>query len=252
MSEPRKHGDNKIQGALCEVASAMSALNMEPDPLKAPLGRGYYLSELDGWAAHCIDHLHVVFEYLNEAYQEHERDRYKICQLELQNTELRKKRSWEEPKHTHDPNQPCSQTPECYWCEKKHWQHGTGPLTETRYTEELIRIGNEMHDTICDIKPCDSGCNVNDWVDHVISDLVLLGAAAGKEGIIPKSSKTGTTRAEAEALRGLEEPLRRTVSILESSRKAPHQAHDTSFICDCGLCSAIEALEHLDAVRKHE
>jgi len=87
MSEPRKrdHDADKIQSALCEIVSAMSALNMEPDPLKVPIGKGFYLSELDGWAAHCMEHLHAVFEYLSEIYQERARDRDKIFRLELRN-----------------------------------------------------------------------------------------------------------------------------------------------------------------------
>jgi hypothetical protein len=75
MSTPFEKYENKIQGVLNEVVSAMSALNMEPEPLKEPIGNGFYLSERDGWAAHCMEHLRAVFQLANEAYQERESDR---------------------------------------------------------------------------------------------------------------------------------------------------------------------------------
>ena len=60
----------------------------------------------------------------------------------------------------------------------------------------------------------------------------------------------GHVRAEEhEALLGLEVPLRRTVAILESSRRAPVMLHGPNMTCDCGYCTAVEALAHLAEVR---
>lgn len=94
MSAPMPHDSDKLQGALCEVVSAMSALNMEPDPLKEPIGRGFYLSERDGWAAHCMEHLHAVFELLNAAHKERELLKNRIYHLEV---EVAKAKSWRNP-----------------------------------------------------------------------------------------------------------------------------------------------------------
>lgn len=80
MSEPKKRYEDKIQGALNELVSAMSALNMHPDPI--PNSEGY-LSETDGWAKHAMEHMHAVFELLNEAHKEREKLKYKIYRLEV-------------------------------------------------------------------------------------------------------------------------------------------------------------------------
>jgi len=60
MGDPVRTKDPKeaLQAALNEVVSAMSALNMEPEPLTTPTG--VYLSERDVWAAHAMEHLRAV------------------------------------------------------------------------------------------------------------------------------------------------------------------------------------------------
>ena len=63
MSEPfRLHGDNPIHSAMLEIISAMSALNMPPEPLAKP--EGEYLSETDVWAKHAMEHLNAACEHL--------------------------------------------------------------------------------------------------------------------------------------------------------------------------------------------
>lgn len=79
MSAPKNHDDALI-GALYETVSAMSALNMEPDPL--PGLQGGYLSERDGWAKHAVEHLHAVFDLLGRACQERNILRDQIYRLE--------------------------------------------------------------------------------------------------------------------------------------------------------------------------
>lgn len=49
-----------------EVVSAMSALNMYPEPKAAPEGAQGYLSETDAWATHCMEHLQSILEELNK------------------------------------------------------------------------------------------------------------------------------------------------------------------------------------------
>ena len=72
MSEPfTGTSDNPIQTAIHEMISAMSALNMEPDPIPVPDdGQIHFLSERDKWAAHCMEHLHSAFQLLNQAHSE--------------------------------------------------------------------------------------------------------------------------------------------------------------------------------------
>lgn len=71
MSAPFKSRDNAgarsiVQTLMCEVVSAMSSLNMYPDPKAAPEGCPGYLSETDGWAAHCMEHLRGILQELNK------------------------------------------------------------------------------------------------------------------------------------------------------------------------------------------
>lgn len=54
-----------LQGAAHEIISAMSALNMEPEPLEVP--EGAYLSERDRWAKHAMEHLRAALELLQRA-----------------------------------------------------------------------------------------------------------------------------------------------------------------------------------------
>lgn len=85
MSAPIINHEDAIQGALSELVSAMSALNMEPDPLPIPADdRPYhYLSEVDGWAKHAMEHMHAVFELLTLAARDRENLRAQIFRLQI-------------------------------------------------------------------------------------------------------------------------------------------------------------------------
>ena len=77
MSEPKVDYPESARGAVFEVMSAMSALNMYPDPL--PMSKEVaeeadrFLSESDGWAKHSMQHLHAAVELCNRAESEHNR-----------------------------------------------------------------------------------------------------------------------------------------------------------------------------------
>lgn len=100
MSEPILKYEDPIQGALNELVSAMSALNMYPDPLPDELGRPAYvpvlevepryLSACDGWAKHSYEHLHAVFMLLNEAHKEREILKTKLFRMQLAQLDLQK------------------------------------------------------------------------------------------------------------------------------------------------------------------
>lgn len=98
MSDPILKYEDPIQGALNELVSAMSALNMEPDPIektleilsKENLGRPVFLTERDNWVKHSYEHLHAVFMLLNEAHKEREILKTKNFRLELKLAEARK------------------------------------------------------------------------------------------------------------------------------------------------------------------
>jgi len=66
MSDPFPvHKSHPVHGALLEIVSAMSALNMQPEALPEP--KGEYLSETDRWAEHAMEHLNRAIENLSEA-----------------------------------------------------------------------------------------------------------------------------------------------------------------------------------------
>ncbi len=65
--EPITNYTNPLNGALNELFSAMSALNMEPNPLPAEKQTGHYLSETDGWAKHSMEHMRETYNQLNKA-----------------------------------------------------------------------------------------------------------------------------------------------------------------------------------------
>jgi hypothetical protein len=64
MGEPKTRSKDKIAGAIGEVVSAMSALNMPPEKRKPTNTEAEYLSEVDAWAYHAYQHLKVAFRYL--------------------------------------------------------------------------------------------------------------------------------------------------------------------------------------------
>ncbi len=80
MSTPNKSHDDKLQGAISELVSAMSALNMDADPIPGATG---YLADTDAWAKHAMEHLHAVFCLLNDAHTEREVLRARIFRFEI-------------------------------------------------------------------------------------------------------------------------------------------------------------------------
>lgn len=58
MGEQRKPID--LQGIIGELISAISALNMGPEPLAEPAGP--LLAQRDRWATHCGEHLEAALE----------------------------------------------------------------------------------------------------------------------------------------------------------------------------------------------
>ena len=58
MSKPFEiDKDNPIRSVARELISAMSALNMEPDPIKPDHEDDFYLSQVDAWAKHSMEHM---------------------------------------------------------------------------------------------------------------------------------------------------------------------------------------------------
>ena len=69
MCKPFTGNEDPIHGAVCEITSAMSALNMAPRP-KAPEEQTEFekqrrwLPDVDHWVDHSFDHLHQAVRYL--------------------------------------------------------------------------------------------------------------------------------------------------------------------------------------------
>lgn len=73
MSEPRTDYHSLPNGITTEIMSAMSALNMNPEPLppdqiKHDTG---YLADTDRWAAHAMDHLHAAYALVQKMSHTH-------------------------------------------------------------------------------------------------------------------------------------------------------------------------------------
>lgn len=70
MSNPTTVYKDPLDGALAEILSAKSALNMEPDPI--PEAERIenalpFLSRTDRWASHAMEHLTCAFELVQKA-----------------------------------------------------------------------------------------------------------------------------------------------------------------------------------------
>jgi len=74
MGTPITGMEDPVHGAVIEIISAMSALNMEPRPLedhelepeileRKKAGDVVYLSQSDGWASHAMKHLETAADY---------------------------------------------------------------------------------------------------------------------------------------------------------------------------------------------
>lgn len=83
MGKPFLDAENPIQGALCEVISAMSSLNMAPEPMEHD-PKHFYLSQTDAMAAHAMEHLQAVCKLLRRAEHEREMFRVEACRLRIQ------------------------------------------------------------------------------------------------------------------------------------------------------------------------
>lgn len=90
MSKPCEISKKNPVGSVAgEIMSAMSSLNMEPDPITPKPGKElYYLSELDAWAKHSMEHMRqamagtrVALEYINRLQLENDRLRYELAKL---------------------------------------------------------------------------------------------------------------------------------------------------------------------------
>lgn len=62
MSEPMRGGG--VDGAIREIISAMSALNMPPQANTEASQDAFYLSERDHWAKHAYEHLVAAVDCL--------------------------------------------------------------------------------------------------------------------------------------------------------------------------------------------
>jgi len=63
--DPIDSWSDPLSGAANEIISAISALNMEPEPLEVP--KGVFLSERDKWVEHAMAHLHAALKLLKRA-----------------------------------------------------------------------------------------------------------------------------------------------------------------------------------------
>ena len=69
MSKPTKYDskttpNSATHRAVLEIISAMSAINMYPEPIENPHPEDRFLSELDRWAAHAYEHLDAALDHL--------------------------------------------------------------------------------------------------------------------------------------------------------------------------------------------
>jgi hypothetical protein len=67
VSAPFIDDPDKIRGAIHEIISAMSSLNMEAEELYGPFEHPAFLSQTDRWAKHAMVHMHAAIDYLRRA-----------------------------------------------------------------------------------------------------------------------------------------------------------------------------------------
>lgn len=84
MCDPIDTCVDPIQGAMLELISAQSSLNMAPEPMEHK-PEEFYLSQVDYWAAHSMEHMQAVFKYLRAAEKKIRRleDQVRRYQIEL-------------------------------------------------------------------------------------------------------------------------------------------------------------------------
>lgn len=61
--DPIRVTSNYVEGALQEISSAVSSLNMTPTPIENPTG--IFLADTDANVNHSVEHLHQAFTFLN-------------------------------------------------------------------------------------------------------------------------------------------------------------------------------------------
>jgi len=75
VSAPFLGHDDPLPGAMSELVSAQSSLNMHADPIPGATG---YVSETDANVKHAMEHIHAAFELLDRAWKAREADRTKF------------------------------------------------------------------------------------------------------------------------------------------------------------------------------
>jgi len=60
---------NPYYGLQSEIMHAMSSLNMKPERLENPAPDAFYLSELDKWANHSMEHLFAAMENVGRMFE---------------------------------------------------------------------------------------------------------------------------------------------------------------------------------------
>jgi hypothetical protein len=66
MSEPDLSNEAPLQGAVHELISGMSALNMQPCPIEPVPEGAVYLSERDYYVKHAMEHFSAAARYLGK------------------------------------------------------------------------------------------------------------------------------------------------------------------------------------------
>lgn len=80
MSAPFLDHDDPLRGALNELVSAQSSLNMHADPIPGATG---YISETDANVKHAMEHIHAVFELVNRAFMDRDTARLKFWRMQV-------------------------------------------------------------------------------------------------------------------------------------------------------------------------
>lgn len=69
MSKPAAEAE-PLYGAVQEIISAMSALNMYPEPREVKGDEAGWLAHSDAWANHSMEHLVAAMRFLDQARRE--------------------------------------------------------------------------------------------------------------------------------------------------------------------------------------
>ena len=72
MGHPRKNYKDPVYGAILEMISAATSLQMEP--MAIPRAKGIFLCERDKWAAHALKHINAALCILQKSYNKEKRN----------------------------------------------------------------------------------------------------------------------------------------------------------------------------------